>query len=138
MYTFLEPPTNAAQIAPWDTASGDFQRVAGYTHFGDFFLLDPRHGQYALLFPLTPEIVPMDYFDKESFTAFLEKPNIAAGFLRPTDLEALAERLGPLGADQIYIPEPLPFIGEQCELESYKKGDVWAFAKRVGTLHGLG
>ncbi len=138
MYRFLDPPTNVTEIAPWDTASGDFHEVAGHTYFGDFFLLDPSNGQYALLFPFTPEIVPMNHFDKEGFTAFLNKPNVTAGFLRPADLEILTERLGPLGADQIYIPEPYPFIGEQSELASYTIGDVWVFAKIVGAMHGLG
>ncbi len=138
MYRSLEPPVGSFQIAPWDSASGDFHEVVGYSYFGDFFLRDPKTGQYALLFPFTPEIVPLELFDPESFTAFLGKPNVADGFLRPKDLEALKERLGPLDEDQIYIPEPYPFIGEQSELESYTKGDVWVFARTVGTLHGLG
>ncbi len=138
MYRSLEPPVGSLKIAPWDTTCGNFHEVVGYTYFGDFFLRDPKTGQYALLFPFTPEIVPLEHFDEASFAAFLDKPHVADGFLRPKDLEALEARLGPLDEDQIYIPEPYPFIGEQSTLESYTKGDVWIFATIVGTMHGLG
>jgi len=58
--------------------------------------------------------------------------------VRVDDLTQLSRRLGEPGLDEIFIPEPYPFLGGSGELSTYAKGEIWIFARIVGQMQGVG
>jgi hypothetical protein len=127
-----------AKLGCWADAIQGFDCVAGYTAFGDVFLRDSSSGQYGLLFPLREHLEPLDQQSLNDLQRLLATPVVVEKLLRLADLEILESRLGPLQASQVYFPVPYPFIGGSGALDTYDKGDVWAFLELVGQFHGYG
>ncbi|MHA6833485.1 T6SS immunity protein Tdi1 domain-containing protein [Ralstonia pseudosolanacearum] len=67
----------------------------------------------------------------------LKDSDFALHVLRPSHQAAIAQRLGFLGQNEVYIPKPYPFLGGTDEPESYEKGDFWVFVELVGICHGF-
>jgi hypothetical protein len=139
LFRLLDPPRPASDLGCWAEVSGRFSLVAGYTAFGNFFLLDPTTQQYAVLYTIGPELVPTNFLGSEAFASqFLTDAGIVQHLGRPDDVAALEERLGPLAPDEVFIPEPYPFLGGSGELNTFGKGNVWVFADLVGQTQGVG
>lgn len=140
MFILLERPRPADDLGWWSEVVGRFSQVAGYTFFGNFFLLDPNSQQYAVLYTIEPELIPTQFVGLDAFrTRFLTDPGIIAHLGRPEDISVLEHRLGKLGADEVYIPCPYPFLGGNTrDLDSYQKGKVWTFVDLVGQMQGVG
>jgi hypothetical protein len=137
-YRLLITPRDVSALGCWEGVTGEFNQVVGYTFFGDFFLRDPVSGDYALLFTLQPELMPMAFSDVAGFKSFLSDAGIGEHLLKTARLSDLIKLLGPPGQDQIYVPEPYPFLGGDESLQSYALRDVWVFASLVGRLQGIG
>jgi hypothetical protein len=138
-YLFKKPPPVELSLSCWARHMGRFSKVAGYTSFGDVFLLDPDSGQYAVLCPISGERFPTDVYDRDTFRdEFLTDPGIIERFARPDDVAALEKRLGKLKQEEVYIPAPLPFLGGSGALSEYAKGGLWTFLEMVGLFRGLG
>ena len=136
---FNEPLPVDRYLGCWAKHMGRFSQVAGYTSFGDLFLIDPTSGQYAVLCPLTGERFPTSCHDAETFrNGLLADPEIIDRFARPDDVAELCERVGALGDEEVYIPCPYPFLGGSGELTTYQKGRLWEFLHLVGQMRGLG
>ena len=138
MYRKLEVGRPVEDFRPWGDVCGPYKVVAGHTYFGDFVLMNPDNGQFALLLPMRAKIFPMNCFTNEDFENFLSQDDVVDEFLRSDDVASLVDRLGALEEDEIFIPVPYPFLGGRCELDSYEKGNVWTFAKVVGAMQGVG
>lgn len=116
-----------------------FTHVAGYSGLGHFFLHNAQTSEFAVCHPFRQAYKSYGVF--ESVAAFestvLQDAGFAMYVLRPSHQAAIAERLGALGQDEVYIPKPYPFLGGTEAPESYEKGDFWVFAEIVGMCHGF-
>ena len=138
MYQMLEFARPSADLGCWESLTGEFASVVGYTSFGDFFLRSPRTDEYAILTTIDPDIVALGYNDLPSFkTFFLNNEEIVRDVIRPDDIIYLQSRLGSLLADEIFYPVPYPCLGGSGNLDTYQKGNVWAFAGLIGQAHGV-
>lgn len=140
MFRMLKKPLPVDRcLGCWAEHMGRFSLVVGHTSFGDVFLRDPDVGQYAVLCPISGERFPTSCHDKKTFRdEFLGDPGIIERFARPADTTELDRRLGPLKAEEVYLPAPLPFLGGSGELSTYTKGGLWEFIEMAGLFHGLG
>jgi len=106
--------------------------IVANTCFGDLFLRDVASSAIAIAYLSPFELVPIDASTVEEAVALLEENTEAKQeFFKPTIVEELVRRLGPLGDSEIFIPYPLPIWGGDCSIASYKKGNVWAHIELV-------
>ena len=102
-------------------------------------MLDPQSQQYAVLYTIGPELVPTHFRGLEAFESeFLSDAEIVKHLGRPEDVAALEIRIGRLAINEVFIPEPYPFLGGSGELATFAKGDVRVFADLVGQSQGVG
>lgn len=138
-YTLL-PPAPAARIAPWDGLFPKYDTLIGYSSLGHFFLRASTDTETIVLHPY--QAAAKSYGGFATVAQFeatvLQEPGFAEYVLRLPHLALLRARLGPLAADEIYIPQPYPFLGGGEEPESYDKGNVWVFMDIVAQMQGLG
>lgn len=139
MYRLLENPRISTDLGGWHAAVRPFTEVVGWTFFGDFFLRNPNDGYYAFLIVAEPRIVAMRYNDRASFEGLFLRPTFIERRLRPADVMALEQRLGTLGADEVFVPAAFPPPSGDCgELGTLCKRDVWGFAALAAAHHGIG
>ena len=137
-YRLFDEPKAAADLGCWESVVGEFTQVAGYTFFGDFFLRDPETDYYAVLCTIRPGLIPLNYQGREAFEGFLATERVRNHLLRVQDVAKLEQMIGELGADEVYVPEPYPFLGGDESLESYARRKVWVFVDLVGQMQGVG
>lgn len=70
-------------------------------------------------------------------TSVLKEPLFEEHVLRPTHVQAIANRLGALADGEVYIPQPYPFLGGTDAPSIYGKGNVWVFTHIVAQMGGL-
>ena len=74
----------------------------------------------------------------EDFEAeVLKEPGFELYVLDSDHVADLFRHLGPLADDQVYIPQPYPFLGGSEALETYDKGDAWVFMNIVAQMYDL-
>jgi hypothetical protein len=140
MYRILPTPEPVASFMPiWALSVEPYTEVIGYSYFGLIFLREPTTSKIGILQPLRGGLSRLGpYPCVESFrTELLEAPGVINDFLRPHDLKVLAEQVGELADNEIYIPVPYPFIGGSGDLSTYETGDVRVFLDIVGQWWGI-
>jgi len=137
-YMLFPSPEPVSKLGVWERHAGNFTDVVGYSALGDFFLRDPKTGQYAVIFAIDPELVPLSIFDNKEFNSgYLQQDAVREKVLREERVKSIIELLGPLSIGQVYIPVPYPFLGGDESPNSYVIGDVWTYADVVGQMQGL-
>ena len=138
-YSLFQSSRPIADLGCWESQLSAFTHIVGYSGLGHFFLYDERENEYAVCYPFLQAY--KNYGKFESVSAFegaiLMDPGFSEYVLKPTHQSAIRDRLGPLQAEEVYIPEPYPFLGGTEEPNTYNKGNFWAFASLVGMSHGL-
>ena len=138
-YRLIPIPRPVGDLGCWEAHLASFTHVVGYSGLGHFFLHDAATGDFAVLHPFKQSW--KNYGPFETVAAFqatiLDDEGFAEYVLRPRHQDTIRQRLGALREDQVYIPEPYPFLGGDETPESYSIGDVWTFAELVGLCHGL-
>ena len=138
LFHFLDPMRDVSELGPWASITNSFSRVAGYTSFGDFILVDPITREYAILLTMTAELESTGFDDLAEFkSVLLSNANIIAQVGKPALVAQLEKLLGPLNVDEVYFPVPYPFLGGTGNPETFDKGNVWVFANLVGQSQGL-
>jgi len=139
-YSLLQLPKPISALGCWVPHLPGFTHVVGYSGIGHFLLLGEETNDYAVLHPFPQAYKSYGRF--ESVATFereiLTDPGFAEHVLRLEHQAAIRQLLGPLGAEEIYIPRPYPFLGGTEEPDTYMKGNVWVFAELVGQSHGYG
>jgi len=132
LYALIEPQPSTS-IGCWGTAIPAYNEVFGYSSLGHVFLRNSVTQEYAVLHPLKKSFKSYGTFSSiaEFQTQLLDDEGFASYVLRPAHVVAIRKRLGKLGTDQIYIPEPYPFLGGTDAPKTYKKGNVWVFLDLV-------
>ncbi len=139
-YSLLQPPRPISALGCWEPELPAFTHVVGYSGLGHFFLYNAESGEYAVLHPFRQAYKNYGKFDSVAAfeAAVLKDPGFSAYGLKPEHQAAIRKRLGPLAAEEVYIPNPYPFLGGREEPETYTKGNVWVFAELVGMSHDFG
>ena len=139
MYFILPAELSISNLGCWAPHIASFTHVVGYSGLGHFFLSDAATGEFAVLHPFRKAWKGCGAH--RSVTAFaaevLDDPDFVGFVLKPKHQAAIAAFNGPLGRDEVYIPQPYPFLGGTEEPDTYIKGNVWVFAELVGRLHGF-
>jgi hypothetical protein len=137
-YSLLQLRRPISALGCWVPHLAAFTHVVGYSGIGHFFLLGEETSEYAVLHPFRQAYKSYGRF--ESVATFeggiLSDPVFAEHVLRPGHQAAIRKLLGPLEAEEVYIPRPYPFLGGSEEPHTYMKGNVWVFAEIVGQSHG--
>jgi hypothetical protein len=135
----LIPPAPSEVLSCWTKHFPAYDEVVGYSALGHFFMRRTESGEYIVLHPF--KAAAKSYGNFESIAAFerdvLAEEGFGAFVLQAGHVAAIKELLGPLGKDEIYIPNPYPFLGGGEEPESYAKGDAWVFIDMVGQMSGM-
>lgn len=138
-YRLIEPRSADAAIPRWTPHFPEFDTVVGYSDLGHVFLRNSRSREYLVLHPYLKGGKNYGVFaDLPEFEeTLLKEPGFAGYVLGIDHVEAIRRLQGPLGADEVYIAKPYPFLGGSEEPETYGKGDVWVFLEIVAQAHGL-
>jgi len=103
--------------------------------FGSFILRNPDDGQYALLSLGRPCIIPFSYHDPDTFREEFLSPE--KSYLRADGVRELEERLGKLGADEVYVPRP-EVIPSRLGTSVLQRENIWEWATRTAAYYGVG
>jgi len=134
-FLFDEARSLSEGFESWVGVSKGFDLAVGYTFFGDLLLKSEKNNQYALLYNMPPELVDLDYFQEDKFVnEFLAHETVKKDFLQVDKVNEIDNLIGGLKVGEVYIPEPYPFMGGDCSVESYSKGDVFVFMDLIGQL----
>lgn len=138
LYHLIAPRSHEV-LGPWANAFPAYTEVVGYSSLGHFFLHDPQARDYAVLHPF--KAAAKSYGEHASAAEFeraiLRDEGFEGYVLRREHVQAVADRLGPLKKEEIYIPQPYPMLGGSDEPETYGKGNVWVFADLVAQSVGV-
>ena len=132
-------PRSSQEIARWAKEFPEFREIVGYSFLGHFFLRNPDSQEYIVLHPFKGAAksygvhASVEDFEKN----VLNEPGFSLYVLRPDHVAEIHLLLGELEEDEIYIPEPYPFLGGTQAPETYSKGNVWIFMDIVGQMGGL-
>lgn len=138
-YHLLPKPEPISILGCWEPHLAPFTDVAGYSGLGHFFLFDSKSGEFAVLHPFHQayksygKFVSVAAFESE----ILKDPGFSEYVLKPDHQAAIQLLIGKRKTDEVYIPEPYPFVGGSEAPETYSKGNVWVFAELVGMFQGL-
>lgn len=138
-YSLLPSPRPTTALGCWESQLPSFTHVVGYSWLGHIFLLNEETDEYAVLYPFRQAYKGYEMFNSlvEFESAVLKDEGFAEYVLKPDHQTAIRELVGPLNAEEIYIPLPYPFLGGTELPDIYSKGNVWTFAELVGMSHGL-
>ena len=130
---------SAEKLDCWASHYLDFTEIVGYSSLGHFILKNPNSNEYIVLHPFKQAAKSYGTFSSlaEFETSVLNEPGFAEYVLRPQHVAAIRERIGPLKEDEIYIPQPYPFLGGSEAPNTYEKGNVWVFIDIVGQMAGV-
>jgi len=138
LYCLIDPRSSEV-LGPWAGSFPAYKEVVGYSSLGHFFMRDPETQEYIVLHPFKG--AAKSYGEHETIDDFENAILKEAGFqeyvLRSEHVRAVARRLGALSKEEIYIPEPYPFLGGSDAPETYDKGNVWVFSHIVAQMGGL-
>ena len=138
LYQLIEPRTSEV-LGRWAVHFPTYAEVVGYSALGHFFLRNPGAKEYAVLHPFKKAAKSYGSFSTlaEFEQNLLMEPGFQSYVLAPGHVQEIARRAGPRRPEEIYIPQPYPFLGGSCEPETYDKGNVWVFADIVAQMQSL-
>lgn len=123
----------------WEPNLSPFTHVVGYSFLGHFFLTNVEIHEFAVLHPFRRAYKSYGRFDSvdEFEDVILKDPGFDEYVLKLRHQAAIRAAVGELGNDEVYIPEPYPFLGGSEEPDTYAKGNAFVFAELVGRCHGF-
>jgi len=139
LYFLVTPISAANKIGCWASKFPKYDRIVGYSVLGHFFLRASSDNEYIVLHPFRKAAKSYGKFSslKEFEDNVLKDEGFAGYVLRPAHVAEVRKIVGPLKANEIYIPNPYPFVGGSDAPETYSKGNVWVFMDIVAQFHGL-
>ena len=140
-YQIIEPELAKEKMPCWafSTSFEEYTEVIGYSALGHVFMRSPDTNEYIVLHPfkkaakLYGEFKNAQDFEEK----ILQELSFKVFVLDSDRVSEIKERLGVLAKDEIYIPEPYPFLGGDESIDSYTKADVWVMLAIVGEFHGV-
>ncbi|WP_153348061.1 T6SS immunity protein Tdi1 domain-containing protein [Nocardia aurantia] len=129
----IEPVAMDEAMPGWAPYFHQFDTVVGYSDLGHIFLAGRDTGEHGVLHPYRSAAKSYGIFaDTTRFVSeVVQDPGFVAYVLQPDHVAAIRDLLGPLGPEQVYIPQPYPFLGGTEEPDTYTTGDVWVFLDLV-------
>lgn len=137
-FRLIQPLVLAESMPRWAGQFPQFEAVVGYSELGHVFLAESG-GEFAVLHPFTASAKSYGRFPsiEEFADTVLRDPDFAGYVLLPEHVAEVGALLGPLGDNQVYIPQPYPFLGGSMEPSTYAIGDVWTFLDLVAQMQGI-
>jgi len=131
LYTLFEEPMPVSLVESWHLDQNGFDKIIGYTSLGSLFLQSTDLREFAVLYPLLPSnnakkyagIGTVDNFER----LILSDADFIDICLEPEKVSILTETVGILDSFEVYYPAPFPCLGGSGDIETYSKGNVWAF-----------
>ncbi len=142
-YQLLDDPLERSILGRWEHHLFHYTHVIGYSPTGTIFVSTEAQDDFLALYPAKPGANCKSY-PVPSLNTFrtlvLDSPGFEMYSLFPigvSTLEAVEQRLGPLGHEEIYIPAPYNFLGGSLEPETFEIGNVWVSANIIADLLNL-
>lgn len=138
LYSLISP-VPASRIGCWEQHFSKYDTIVGYSNLGHFFLRASTDNEYIVLHPFKKAAKSYGTFPATSDfeNSVLKDSGFSEYVLRPDHVSAIRKRLGLLRKEEIYIPQPYPFVGGSDKPETYGKGNVWIFMDIVAQMQGL-
>lgn len=114
-----------------------FDEVFGHTPLGLVFVRNTQTNEYATVVPFESNFYDIGIFESiEEFTDTVLSDDglLPSAYLRVEDVNTIRKRLGELGKEEVYIPQPYPFLGGSCRPETYDKGNIWVFIAIISEM----
>ncbi|NQZ32892.1 MAG: DUF1851 domain-containing protein [Oceanospirillaceae bacterium] len=135
IYRLIEPQSSAA-IGCWINDYQHYEKIVGYSNLGHIFLFNPSNNDYAVFYPFRGAAKSYGAFSsiKEFEESVLLDPGFLEYVLKPEQVQNIRNQLGALEGDDIYIPQPYPFLGGDQSVNSFTKGELWIMLDIVSQL----
>ncbi|BFM22419.1 T6SS immunity protein Tdi1 domain-containing protein [Gilvimarinus japonicus] len=138
-YELIEPVATEDNMPCWSNSFPEYTEIIGYSSLGHVFMRSAEQSDYVVLHPFNAAAKSYGVF--ASVKAFEEKILREESFelfvLRSDHVNEVAEKLGPLQKEEVYIPTPYPFLGGDEAVDSYSKGNIWIMLDIVGQFHDV-
>jgi len=69
-------------------------------------------------------------------TNIIEDEGFIEFLFEPGHFSEVKQHVGALEKEEVYIPQPYPFLGGSDDPNTYGKGNVWVFIDLVAQSHG--
>ncbi len=134
-YTLIDP-VSVSKLSVWDKYLKPYDKVVGYSNLGLIFLMSSNDKEYAVLNPFKAATEGYGTFDTlDDFEKnILKDSEFIEDFLQPTQHLSLLEKAGPLEKEEVYVPQPIPLIGDTKDPKTYIRADVWMFMDVIGDV----
>jgi len=114
-----------------------FDEIFGYTPLGLVFVRNTITKEYATVVPFESNFYDIGTFESiDDFkdTVLNNDGLLPSEYLREEDVNIIRKKLGALDEEEVYIPQPYPFLGGSCQPETYDKGNLWVFIAIVSEM----
>lgn len=138
LYTLVDP-LPASRAEAWAPHYEKFDQIVGWSHLGHLFMRSSADQDTLVLHPFKKAGKSYGAFASvaDFETQILRDPGFAEYVLRADHVAAVRRLVGPLAAEEVYIPQPYPFMGGSDRPDTYGKGNVWVFLAIVAQMQGL-
>lgn len=131
LIAFSEPVTKENLGAVGRVFERDVVAV-GHTPFGDLLIQDIESSQMMLTLLSPFDVIPLDAFSISEVVQLLtDNSEASEDVLQLSKAKLLVDRFGPLCAEEIFIPVPIPALGGDGSIDSYEKGDLWTHLEMI-------
>ncbi|VAW82523.1 hypothetical protein MNBD_GAMMA12-1617 [hydrothermal vent metagenome] len=134
-YTLIDP-VSVAKLTVWEKYLKPYDKVVGYSNLGYIFLWNSDNNEYVVLNPFmaTTECYGIFASIKEFEHTVLEETDFIVEVLQASPHLELIEKAGPLENEEVYVPQPIPLIGDTKDPKTYIRADVWMFMDVIGDV----
>ena len=134
-YKLIEPVSSEA-IGHWIKDYPLYEKIIGYSSLGHVFLFSPSQSDYVVYYPFQAAAKSYGTFDSASEfeKEILQDEDFSEYVLRPDHVQEIIKAVGTLSEDEVYIPQPYPFLGGDESIDSYDKGNIWVMLDLVSQL----
>jgi len=134
-YKIIEPVSSDA-IGHWVKDYPRYENIIGYSSLGLIFLFSPSQSDYIVYYPFSAAAKSYGTFDSisEFEKEILQDEDFSEYVLKPDHVQKLMKAVGSLSEDEVYIPQPYPFLGGNESIDSYDKGNIWVMLDLVSQL----
>lgn len=135
-FTFASKPARTAEMMRnWPRLHEPYPLVHGFSRLGHVVLSDVEQRRFAVLYPLEGGMKGYEAAGLEEFRRTVVDDVGFQSYIFPAGLVVpVVERLGPIGAGEVYFPVPYPMLGGSGAPETYSSGDAWVFLDIVGQM----
>lgn len=129
-HLMLIEPKPIEFMANFSPYLAEFDEVFAHTLLGHVFVRNSVTGNVAVVVPFESNFYTLGKYPSIAAFAAAAKNSdelLPDSYIRMADVEKIRKRIGSLKKEEIYIPQPYPFLGGSCAPETYTTGSIWPF-----------